>query len=103
MPNDVYCAFTGAIPDDADLPTDHPLEDEELSDLPVGWTLPPSDLEDAKNLLSTLTPMIDPASDFELEPGRFAPASESKGALLTKMINGISLFGCWHFPVPALP
>jgi hypothetical protein len=38
MPNDVYCAFTGAIPDDADLPTDHPLEDEELSDLPVGWT-----------------------------------------------------------------
>jgi len=35
---DIYCAFTGNIPDDADLPLDHPLEDEDLSDLPVGWT-----------------------------------------------------------------
>ncbi len=35
---DVYCAFTGNIPDDADLPLDHPLEDDELSDLPIGWT-----------------------------------------------------------------
>lgn len=35
---DVYCAFTGSIPDEADLPLDHPLEDEDLSDLPVGWT-----------------------------------------------------------------
>lgn len=35
---DVFCAFTGSIPDDADLPTDHPLEDDELADLPVGWT-----------------------------------------------------------------
>ena len=38
MANDVYCAFTGAIPDEADLPGDHPLEDEDLADLPVGWT-----------------------------------------------------------------
>jgi hypothetical protein len=38
MANDVYCAFTGAIPDEADLPGDHPLEDEDLTDLPVGWT-----------------------------------------------------------------
>jgi hypothetical protein len=39
MPStDVFCAFTGSIPDDADLPTDHPLEDDELADLPVGWT-----------------------------------------------------------------
>lgn len=58
--------------------------------LPVGWTLPPSDLEDAKNLLSILMPMIDPASDFEIEPGRFAPAAQSKGALLTKMIRGLA-------------
>jgi hypothetical protein len=36
--SDVYCAFTGTVPDEADLPLDHPLEDEELSDLPVGWT-----------------------------------------------------------------
>lgn len=36
--SDVYCALTGAIPDEADLPIDHPLEDEELGDLPVGWT-----------------------------------------------------------------
>lgn len=36
--SEVFCAFTGALPDDADLPTDHPSEDEELSDLPVGWT-----------------------------------------------------------------
>lgn len=36
--NEIYCAFTGALPDDADLPADHPLEDEELTDLPVGWT-----------------------------------------------------------------
>lgn len=36
--SEVYCAFTGTLPADADLPTDHPLEDEELSDLPVGWT-----------------------------------------------------------------
>lgn len=35
---DVFCAVTGALPDDADLPTDHPLEDDELGDLPVGWT-----------------------------------------------------------------
>lgn len=35
---DVFCAVTGALPDDADLPADHPLEDEELGDLPVGWT-----------------------------------------------------------------
>jgi hypothetical protein len=35
---DVFCAATGALPDDADFPGDHPLEDEELSDLPVGWT-----------------------------------------------------------------
>ena len=36
MPStDVFCAFTGSIPDDADLPTDHPLEDDELADLPV--------------------------------------------------------------------
>jgi hypothetical protein len=39
MPStDVFCAFTGSIPDDADLPADHPLEDDELADLPVGWT-----------------------------------------------------------------
>ena len=36
--SEVYCAFTGAIPDEADVPLDHPLEDEDLSDLPVGWT-----------------------------------------------------------------
>jgi hypothetical protein len=38
MPQDVFCAATGALPDDADLPADHPSEDEELADLPVGWT-----------------------------------------------------------------
>jgi hypothetical protein len=38
MPQDVYCAATGAIPDDADVLIEHPLEDEELADLPVGWT-----------------------------------------------------------------
>ena len=36
--SDVYCTFTGTPANDADLPIDHPLEDEELSDLPVGWT-----------------------------------------------------------------
>jgi len=35
---DVFCALTGALPDDADLPADHPLEDDDLADLPVGWT-----------------------------------------------------------------
>lgn len=35
---DVFCAFTGALPDDADMPVDHPLEDDDLADLPVGWT-----------------------------------------------------------------
>lgn len=35
---DVFCAATGALPDDADLPADHPLEEDELGDLPVGWT-----------------------------------------------------------------
>lgn len=35
---DVFCAVTGALPDDADLPADHPLEEDELGDLPVGWT-----------------------------------------------------------------
>jgi hypothetical protein len=39
MPStDVFCAITGALPDDADLPIEHPLEDDELADLPVGWT-----------------------------------------------------------------
>ena len=35
---DVFCAATGALPDDADFPADHPLEDDDLNDLPVGWT-----------------------------------------------------------------
>jgi hypothetical protein len=35
---DVFCAVTGALPDDADLPAEHPLEEDELGDLPVGWT-----------------------------------------------------------------
>ena len=35
---DVFCAVTGALPDDADLPADHPWEEDELGDLPVGWT-----------------------------------------------------------------
>jgi len=38
MPSDIFCAFTGAISDDSELPVEHPLEDEELADLPVGWT-----------------------------------------------------------------
>lgn len=39
MPStDVFCAATGALPDDTDFPSDHPSEDEELGDLPVGWT-----------------------------------------------------------------
>jgi hypothetical protein len=35
---DIFCAATGALPDDAEFPADHPSEDEELADLPVGWT-----------------------------------------------------------------
>jgi hypothetical protein len=35
---DIFCAATGALPDDTEFPTDHPSEDEELSDLPVGWS-----------------------------------------------------------------
>jgi hypothetical protein len=36
--NDVYCAITGVLPDDGDYVAEHPLEDEDLSELPVGWT-----------------------------------------------------------------
>jgi hypothetical protein len=35
---DIFCAATGALPDDTEFPVDHPSEDEELGDLPVGWT-----------------------------------------------------------------
>jgi hypothetical protein len=38
MPNDVFCAFTGNMPDENDLPIEHPLEDDDLTDLPVGWS-----------------------------------------------------------------
>jgi len=36
--NDVYCAITGVLPDDGDYVAEHPLEDDDLSELPVGWT-----------------------------------------------------------------
>jgi hypothetical protein len=38
MSTDVFCAVTGTLPDDADLPIEHPLEDDDLTDLPLGWT-----------------------------------------------------------------
>ena len=38
MSNDVFCAFTGNMPDENDLPIEHPLEDEDLTDLPLGWS-----------------------------------------------------------------
>lgn len=38
MSTDVFCAITGALPDDADLPIEHPLDEDDLGDLPVGWT-----------------------------------------------------------------
>lgn len=57
--------------------------------LPAGWKVTEADRKGATGLLSTLTSMLDPQAPFEVE-NRVVDGHMAKGALLTKMIDGLA-------------
>ncbi len=58
--------------------------------LPQGWGMSAKERAEAERTLSSLTSSLDPDAPFEVEPGRFEPGLMAKGALLTKLINGLA-------------
>jgi len=57
--------------------------------LPAGWEVTDEDRKGAGSLLSTLTSMLDPQAPFEIDD-RTVDGHMAKGALLTKMIDGLA-------------
>lgn len=57
--------------------------------LPGGWTMKPSERAQAATLLSNLTTALDPNGPFVVD-GTEYDGQQAKGALLTKMIDGLA-------------
>lgn len=57
--------------------------------LPEGWEVTEHDRKGAASLLSTLTSLLDPEAPFEVDD-RVVDGHMAKGALLTKMIEGLA-------------